>query len=646
MQTMIEGKGVIKILVIEDNEDDFVLLDAFLDSAEFALTWSSSASQARRYLQDKAFDLILLDHGLPDTNALTFVRELTTHTNMPPIIVLTGMEDQTLAVSAIKQGAANYILKDEIIYHLLPAISEAVDRSVRVADRTYYEEAERFVDTADNIYETLVDTMTEGCVVVSRFGQITFVNSAMGQLMMQSEQGLLGCNVTDLLVPASQDELAKLLANQMERRAANKMTVFEGALLRPNLETLPVRISARPLNKGDATLIVLTDISAQLQAREHLARLYEQASAEQSRLQAIIESSWDGLMFITISGKILNINSKTVELLGLSPEHEWTGRTVTSVFASLGDSWALLAREIQSMLPCVSSGVAHEGENCFDSKIIQWQMISVNDMHKPIGLLVVLRDQTEVRSAENMRDDLTRALVHDLRNPLTSILSSLELIQRFGAVGRNTLSDKQAHYVRGAIGSTLRVSNLVTAILDMEQLESGEMPLDKTDVSLAQIANDVVAAQTAVAVAKQIRLEQQIPITLPTILLDRSLIQRVLQNLVDNAVKFTSNGGSVLVSAERTSTSTTLRVRDSGDGIPPEVQKRLFQRFAAGNQKGRGSGLGLAFCKLVVETHGGRIWVESTPGLGAAFYVELPNDCSTERQDRQPVANDLIPAMA
>ncbi|MGB1253554.1 MAG: PAS domain S-box protein, partial [Candidatus Promineifilaceae bacterium] len=541
---------VVRILVIEDNEDDFVLLDAFLDPSEFQLTWSNSAGQARQQLAKSQFDLILLDHGLPDTNALTFVRELTDQHEMPPVIVLTGMEDQTLAVSAIKQGAANYILKDEIAFHLLPAISEALDHSVLVSSRDYYQQADRFVDSADNIYETLLDTMTEGCLVVARFGQITFVNSAIGQLLSRPPEALLGRNVTTLFAPHSREELQTLLASQQGSKST-QTGVMEGALLCSE-KNLPVQVSARSLQGSDTKLLVLTDISAQVESRSNLARLYQQASEEQSRLQAIIESSWDGLMFMTVQGEILSINRKLIELLGLHQERQWVGSDFAVLFTALGESWQPLADEIKRMLRSVCSGVADEGEHNINGKMIEWQMNSVLDGRNPIGLLVVLRDVTDVRSAENMREDLTRALVHDLRNPLTSILSSLELIQRFGLVGRNTLSDKQAHYVKGAMNSTIRVSNLVSSILDMEELESGEMPLNKQMIALASIADEVVAAQTAVAVAKKIQIRQHVSASLPMLPIDHSLIRRVLQNLVDNAIKFTPYDGRVMLSAEAT----------------------------------------------------------------------------------------------
>jgi signal transduction histidine kinase len=108
---------------------------------------------------------------------------------------------------------------------------------------------------------------------------------------------------------------------------------------------------------------------------------------------------------------------------------------------------------------------------------------------------------------------------------------------------------------------------------------------------------------------------------------DEGLIERVLQNLIGNAIKFTPPGGAIGVLAEAPSAEpgwVRISIRDTGPGVPDELRGRLFQKFAAGQQAGRGSGLGLAFCRLVVEAHGGRIWAEGEPGQGAIFIFTLP----------------------
>jgi signal transduction histidine kinase len=159
-------------------------------------------------------------------------------------------------------------------------------------------------------------------------------------------------------------------------------------------------------------------------------------------------------------------------------------------------------------------------------------------------------------------------------------------------------------------------------------LESGQMPLDPQTWPLTDLIEDALQVQQVLAQDKQITLDNRVPHDLPLVRADQNLMRRVLQNLVGNAVKFTPAGGWVTVAAELTTMISAqpivlISVHDTGLGIPPEIQSQLFQKFVTGSQKGRGSGLGLAFCKLAVEAHGQQIWADSLPGQGTVFTFTL-----------------------
>ncbi len=154
------------------------------------------------------------------------------------------------------------------------------------------------------------------------------------------------------------------------------------------------------------------------------------------------------------------------------------------------------------------------------------------------------------------------------------------------------------------------------------------MPVNLLPVPVADLLREVLPAQATLARNKRIRLESDLPANLPPVRADIVLIQRVLQNLIGNALKFTPEGGCVRVAAhlsieEAATAEVVISVRDNGPGIPPEIQSQLFQKFVTGGREEQGSGLGLAFCKLAVEAHGQRIWVESVPGTGAVFAFTL-----------------------
>jgi signal transduction histidine kinase len=266
-----------------------------------------------------------------------------------------------------------------------------------------------------------------------------------------------------------------------------------------------------------------------------------------------------------------------------------------------------------------------EGEYQVGPRTIHWLNLPVMAGALPLGRLLALRDVTEERLLEKMRNDLTHTMVHDLRNPLTAISTSLQLLDMTTS---DTLSPDQQQMMASARSGAQRMLKLTNAILDISRLEGKQMPLERALVSLRDLTTSVLNSQATLAENKRLRLESDAPSDLPPAWIDARLIERVFQNLIDNAIKFTPDGGAVCVTlrvepAEQLA-QFHISISDTGPGIAPEIRERLFQKFVTGRHEKRGSGLGLAFCKMVVEAHGGRIWVEETSGSGATFTFTLP----------------------
>jgi signal transduction histidine kinase len=188
-------------------------------------------------------------------------------------------------------------------------------------------------------------------------------------------------------------------------------------------------------------------------------------------------------------------------------------------------------------------------------------------------------------------------------------------------------SESQQQVLEVMQHGTQRMLNLVTAILDVNRLESGQMPLDREPVLLSMLVTDVLAMQTVLADEKQLQLINEVATDLPPVSIDVELVRRVFQNVIGNAIKFTPPDGTVRVSAQIDPSDERMLaacVCDTGPGVPLDLQPRLFQKFVTGRSFGRGTGLGLAFCRLVLEAHGGRIWLENGAGTGAVFKFTLP----------------------
>ena len=247
------------------------------------------------------------------------------------------------------------------------------------------------------------------------------------------------------------------------------------------------------------------------------------------------------------------------------------------------------------------------------------------ELHGPggrvAGSVLVLRDITEERQAERLREDLSHALVHDMRGPLTSLLGALDAL---GHDEAHRLEARQQQLLSMGRGAANRLTRLVDSVLEVSRLESGQVPLRPTAVSAEALLAQCLERHALPASHRQVRLAAEVAPGAPAALADPELLPRVLDNLVGNAVKFVPPGGTVRLAAERQSGELLLEVSDDGPGLPAEVQGRVFEKFVTGGQKGRGTGLGLAFCRLAVEAHGGRIWAEPRDGGGTVFRFTLP----------------------
>ncbi|HUX33798.1 MAG TPA: hybrid sensor histidine kinase/response regulator [Gemmatimonadaceae bacterium] len=226
------------------------------------------------------------------------------------------------------------------------------------------------------------------------------------------------------------------------------------------------------------------------------------------------------------------------------------------------------------------------------------------------------RDLTQM---ERLRDNLVHMLAHDLRSPLAGVHAILEMVQ----MDAGTLPAESAAFLDDALRLTRRVADMIGDMLDVSRLEAGRMPLKLRALDLAALAADAVRGTYAGSVHVEWR-----PPTVPVdVMGDPKLLGRVITNLLDNAIKFTGKGGTVRVAVAREARGAVVTVTDQGPGVPAEARDEIFDKFAqaaGADQSRRSSGLGLTFCKLVIDAHGGAIGVDDAPGGGSTFWLVLP----------------------
>jgi signal transduction histidine kinase len=237
------------------------------------------------------------------------------------------------------------------------------------------------------------------------------------------------------------------------------------------------------------------------------------------------------------------------------------------------------------------------------------------------------RAYTNLREAEGLRDDLTNMIVHDLRNPLTAITANLDLITKTS--NDPAYASAAPRFLASARAAGQRMMGMIDDLLNVGKFEAGELRPGTAPLYLPTLLVEKESVYRLQAERDQKTITIQAPPELPTIRGDAELISRVIDNLVSNALKYTSSGGHIDIKVEQKDHALLVQVRDDGQGIPPEYHQRIFDKFvqvtdAQGRSLRQGTGLGLAFCRLAVEAHKGKIWVESVEGQGSAFMFTLP----------------------
>ncbi len=232
----------------------------------------------------------------------------------------------------------------------------------------------------------------------------------------------------------------------------------------------------------------------------------------------------------------------------------------------------------------------------------------------------------KLRELEKLRDDLMKMIVHDLKTPLTAVLATLEMVcdGDFGP-----LSGAQAGAIGDAQTKAQELLSLIGDILELAQLEEASLPLELATVRPWELVRETAQEWEFRFQQAEGTISADAPEDLPAIQADRSILRRVFANLLQNALTHSARAITVRLSARAEADGVLFTVADDGPGIPPEYHEVIFRKFERVRRgthapRVRSSGLGLAFCKLAVESHGGRIWVQSGPGEGSAFHFVLP----------------------
>jgi signal transduction histidine kinase len=242
---------------------------------------------------------------------------------------------------------------------------------------------------------------------------------------------------------------------------------------------------------------------------------------------------------------------------------------------------------------------------------------------RTVGRVCILRDVTQLKQIDTLKSEFVSTVSHDLRSPLTLMRGYASMLEMAGE-----LNEQQKNYVRMIMQGVDNMSKLVNNLLDLGRIDFG-VGLEVESIPVLDMIERVTSSLQYQAKQKKISLGVEIPRDLPhAVEADQALLYQALYNLVENALKYTPEGGIVTIRLQPSPASLTFAVQDSGIGIPEADLPRLFEKFYRGSNREalaqRGTGLGLAIVKSIAERHSGKVWVESELGKGSTFHLQIP----------------------
>ena len=352
--------------------------------------------------------------------------------------------------------------------------------------------------------------------------------------------------------------------------------------------------------------------------RQHQATNVDELLAGQQRLQAVLDSIDDGLLMIDQQGRLEHLNPVAQRQLG------WDERRLGQ---PLGE--ALQRPELDQQLQTVLRGgslerlpedlsVDIEGEN----RLLTYSLTPVSQPKGPIlGAVMVLHDVTEQRAFERVRSEFVLRASHELRTPVTGMHMAFGL---FLERARFDPQSRETDLLNTVNEEMQRLMQLINDLLNFSRYQNGLQKLTLAPCDIEEMLEQARARFADRAAAKSIELLIDLQPPLPGLNADQAQLERVLDNLLDNALRHTADGGQIRLQARRHGERVIISVEDNGEGIAYGQQGRIFEPFVQVGRKKGGAGLGLALCKEIVQLHGGRIGAYSRPGQGTQFYMALP----------------------
>lgn len=513
-----------------------------------------------------------------------------------------------------------------------------------IQERKQMEEALR---QSEQRYRAIVEDQTEFIIRYQPDGMITFVNEAFCRYFGKSRAELIGKHYKPLIYEADRKRVQQLV-NSMS--LTNPTVTIENRVV-VNGKVRWTQWNNRMLFDPQGCFVEFQAVGRDI---HQLKQAEEQLRESERRWRYLLENVRLLVVGLDTSGRIEFVNAYLLELTGYT-QAEVMHQDWFSLFLP-----SLQRSQVQTVFQEVLQQEFHPHyQNSIltktgEERVIAWNNTQLKNLQgEVVGTMSIGEDMTDRFLVERMKTEFISVVSHELRTPLTSIHGALNLLSE-GLIAPET--ERGQRTIQIAAEGAERLIRLVNDILDLERMESGKVRLELQPCNVADLMN--TAKNLMKMMAKQVDIKLVVAPLECWVIADRDRILQILTNLLSNAIKFSPQGGTVWLNAELLPTEVSIdqpestpltksfvcfSVKDQGRGIPEDKLSAIFERFhqvdASDSRQKGGTGLGLSICRSIVQQHSGKIWVESTLGIGSCFYFTLPiagelsDGCQTDSRD-------------
>jgi len=630
------------ILIADDNRDIREFLEqAVLTPAGYRVRSVGDGLSALTLARELLPDLVITDLQMPGLQGLDLVRRLRLDRPTLPVILMTSEGSEQVAIETLRAGAADYLAKPFEAEQLLAAVGRALAEGRRW--RTLEEEQadarhsaatlERRLQELEALtligrtvtavldLDSVLTTVVEAAVRLTgaEEGSLLLLDPKSGELYMRASKNFdeefartFRLHVQDSLAGQVVASGAPVVLDEQSPQKIKTSYLVHSLLyvpLRVRGKTIGVlgvdnRKAGRSLTAEDRTVMMAMADYAAIAIDN--AQLYQASESERVKLETILTQTESGVIVLDPENRVVLINRAARQLYRV--EGEVAGRSLAEV---VDDPRLLALARVGGDAP------RREELEAPDGRVFSAQRTLIPD----VGQAIVMQDITHLKDLDRIKSEFVTTVSHDLRSPLTAILGYVELIERAGNV-----NDQQREFIRRVRLSVDHMTRLVADLLDLGRIEAGlDASLEVTPISV--LARYALDGLRSAAEMKQQKVETVLSDDLPMVRGDPYRLRQMIGNLLENAIKYTPASGEIVVAAVVEGDQVILRVSDSGPGIPASDQPYIFDKFFRASNvpdDSGGTGLGLSIVKSIVDTHQGRIWVDSQLGRGTTFTVVLP----------------------